>query len=1535
MLTPPRLTQLSETSALRAIATSRLRRIRGTKVTYLRGTPEDSNAVGATPEQAARELFEDPHAQVAFEAGDEAEARRAVAEFGRLFEAAPGVFKVALQGARAGAETLSGDRLQGIAEIIQNADDAGATFVEFWLIDGFLVAVHDGRPVTLADVLALAMPWLSNKTDDARSTGRFGIGLTTLQALSKVLDVHSGFYHVRLGTPTVSAIDNGELPLRLGGPLDTALCVPLPEASLSIKELDDWLGQWDDSALLFLRHVREIRLVGPDGDVARELCLRWDESIEVSCPVGDQDVVVLRSRVEAQDGRAWHVHTTEVIAPEGVARASKATGDTVPLGIALPVRAASHGVIYAGMPVAAFRVPVRVHAPFDPVTSRTGLASTSWNRALLPLLGDLWTEAVLDLLAGETAEAWKVIPLPADGVGSDDPRSIPERLELLLLSRARASVAAGAEIPVDGALRPLTGLAVEDIGLEGVLEPAEVADLAGLEAALPAIARDGESRWRRVLDDWRQADAPLPPVVTVARALSLLSQSDRSTAATISLTAAALVENLTRPLMSLPCVVTSDGTHVRPPLENAVQALLATESPLAEQLAIGTRLASEYLSPCDDAEQVLSWLKSIGAVIDSPGNEEVLRRLAEAGNAGHQVLNPLTDDQLRSLRDAFEQLGPSRRAQLGRGVGRAITIDAFKHNSRGQQVSASASPADLYLPAAIDRDPDSFAIAAGKTPGLLWAHRRYAEVLRSTAGRTVGLGPQKFLGLLGAERMPRLIPHSGLIRRFSNDRRPGLLRYAGPRQRRDAMNDISATYTLDDTDSPDLRAVGQAVSRERKATPRRQRAAALLATVSRMLNSFEDQTSVDAASDYYSWYVRGSIRAFWLWDAGTIAWLDDTHGRPQTPVGLRLRTPGTIAVHGQGADGYLHPQLDIRSRRETLAVLGVSGEPSTRDLVERLRSLRDNGDALTPMTTDAAIIYRAIADRLETNTRSPDDLTHKVLHAVFHEGDGLLLTSLGWRTPPEVLLGPAVFRDHRPFVPQISGTAPLWSFLGIRGPDIDDCYQVISEVSRTGHQPEGDDIPVLLESLRLLATLLNQSSSLPTAARRRLAVLPLWTTCGWAKRPVYATSDPSLSDGLRDDFPIWDPGGDLAQFGNLIQPLRITPIDTSSATVVHTDTAIRDDDATSLFGAAVALLQEDLVRNDPASIEALAIRWDLLRQFEVRIDPGLRVHVDSLPGQPDIEVPVKADPARRVIFVRDADYLRQVNRGGRAVAGLFKSHERHRLAQAWLAAWVAAEDGRTAQLLQLAAQQAAEEEATAEQAIAERQEALKTIADRGGSHRPTAAGSPASRKVAGPSPQGIQPSNPESRVLVDPEALAVSNPDAPREEPASTGGRTGRVATPHGVSPLPQPSLNGATPRGQSMPRSFTDLDKESVGLALLRKIIEDGTVTIADHRGQHGFGADAQDSRGWFYELKVYLGDEPDAVRMEDSEILRALSVPGKYFLVVISNIEGADAQPKVRVIADPVHQLTVSNASAMTLSGIRAAKDSLVYNLKATGQR
>jgi hypothetical protein len=102
----------------------------------------------------------------------------------------------------------------------------------------------------------------------------------------------------------------------------------------------------------------------------------------------------------------------------------------------------------------------------------------------------------------------------------------------------------------------------------------------------------------------------------------------------------------------------------------------------------------------------------------------------------------------------------------------------------------------------------------------------------------------------------------------------------------------------------------------------------------------------------------------------------------------------------------------------------------------------------------------------------------------------------------------------------------------------------------------------------------------------------------------------------------------------------------------------------------------------------------------------------------------------------------------------------------------------------------------------------------------------------------------------------------------------------------------------------------------------------IVDLRNQRGVGADAVDSLGRFFDLKAYLGDEPDSIRLEASQIQRALTTPD-FFVVVVSNIEGTDARPKVRIIVDPVHQLSTTESSSVTFTGVRSAEHSLVYHL------
>ena len=1092
------------------------------------GAAESPKSAAGMPEQAAEMLFDDPSAKIGYEPANEAEARRAVEHFGRLFAQVPGAIRAALDGARAGAEMLSGDRLQGISEIIQNADDAGAVSVHFRLVDDALMVVHDGRPVQLSDVLALATPWLSNKADDINATGRFGIGLMTLRALSDVLEVHSGLYHVRLGDPSITAIDAGLPHGVVMGPGATILSIPLKPGLLDLSELDAWLGRWDDSALIFCRTVEQVTIRGSDGTVIRTLSLTWAEEATSSCVIGGREQTMRRRLARSTDDRAWIVHSTETPSPAGVTRARKATGEAIPLALALPLQDEDRGLLYAGLPVVETAVPVRVNALFDPITSRQDLAGTPWNAAMLPLISDLWLEAVDGLFCEMPARGWGVVPSPVAS-SPDDRGSVSKRLEDLLLETARTKLITRLAFSVDGVARPLTDLAVEETALEGVITAEEVAKIAGLEATLPITARDPDARWREVLEDWRGAGAELPEPVTVDEALVLLSDSVRSPADVVALMAAGLDAGLGDQLAEMRCVVLADGDRCAPPTSDSLEGLVLKDTPLAERLGVGLRLHNAYLDAKDTrAVIVLDWLQGRGAIIDDADSETVVRRLGAAGRAGRQLTEPLTDDQLAALRDAFERMAPENRSPLGRHVGSAILLDGYSFGPRGKRRSVNVRPVDAYLPRTIDKEPDSFARAADKTPGLVWLQGRYADSLKSSLGRSGGLGAQKFLRLLGAEIAPRLVPHPGLTLRYAGSRLGVSIGASdSPAQRHRALRELGATYTLDDIDSPDLRAVAGDIAKERKVTRRRERAGALLGALGRAWDRLSESVEVTAAEDHYGWQLKGQIRASWLWSVGATAWLDDTDGKAQPPLDLRLRRPATIAVHGPDASGYLRPEFDSPSRREVLAALGVTGEPSTRDLVNRLRFLRDASEEDPDIAAEVGVVYEALAERMGRGQPSlPGDVSRRDLRNAFSEGQGLVRTQLGWRPPTHVLAGPPLFGNLRPFVPQVRNTDQLWSALHIRHPSLDDCRRVISEFARRGSPPAGADEVVLLETLRLLAVHVAQSEQkIPS---RRLGKMALWTTCGWrTDRPVYAVDDPTLTAGLGDQVPVWQPGGEL------------------------------------------------------------------------------------------------------------------------------------------------------------------------------------------------------------------------------------------------------------------------------------------------------------------------------------------------------------------------------------------------------------------------
>lgn len=1460
---------------------------------------------------------------------DELEARAAVERLGQRFRDLPGSISTALDAARASGAQLSSEKLQGIAEIIQNADDAGATEVRFRLRSGDLLASHNGAPICLEDVLGFATPWLSTKTDNVGATGRFGVGLSTLQSLSPTLEVHCGHYHFRIGDSTIEPCGLPDLPPLFREPGWTTLRVPVRLEALQPQELEDWFDDWDSSALLFLCSVARVRLLETSGGSIRELSLSRGKD-EASNPKA-AFASLPREVVDAAGGRSWLVYSTEFPTPAKLSRAQKETGALTPAAVALPLRDSDAGQIYAGLPVVRTRSPLFANAQFDPLTSRTDFDDNPWNAALVKLVAEWWSEAVLDLFERQPTRAWRAIPLPhadIDGASS----TMVNALEAAVLDQARGRVAARLSFAIPGRGRVrLADLAVESEPLEGVLELTDIARLAQLSAALPNNVRDPAGRWRWVLADWRTHRDDLPDPVSVEQALELLGDDKRPPSSDIALAAIAIREGLEEKLLEVPCVITHDGQRRMPPDHDSALALVAGAAPLAERLGLVTQLHQAHSAPTTDATEVLAWLRECGALLDGSDNTDTLRHLARVGQSGLMVKSPLTDDQVRSLRDAFEHLDPNEQEELGPLVGRAILLTSFAHDSEGQRIPSVARPVDAYLPRAIDRASDSFAVAAGESPGIVWLSGHYARVLRPPEGQSVA-GSQGFLRLLGAETTPRLLPHPHLVDRYAYERRRGLSLdvSGGPETRISAMRKLRATYTLEDHESPDLLAAVTSIALEPQGEDRRTRASALLAALGRAWDRrLQQHAEVEAVRDNRRWWYEGRTSAFWLAQAGDVAWLDDEDGHARKPIDLCVRTPGTEAIYGAESTDFLHPELDQRIRHAVLEALGVPANPSRSQLVDQLREIRSVGaqDAIPSdhLLHSAVLVYRALARDIDSEPEEPD-LTDDQLRNSFAR-HGLVLTNHGWQSPRNVLCGADIFKDHRAFAPEPEGCASLWKALSIRAPSPADCLEVLRQIALRRESPPDDiEEAIMLEALRYLA---DTHAKVDNALRKKLKKLALWTSKGWRRdRPVYATNDPDVAAGLADQLQIWRPGGELKQFRSLFRHLGITEIQVSDATVIDPGDAWYDPSATDLYQWALALMREDLQRNEPSLAKKLAMLWDDLTACNVKVHSRLALSVPVARNRAyECEVHAKIDTVNAAVFVSGPEVLARVDGGGRALAALFEGYERL-ISLSWRAACDRAEEGIHAHKLELASDRTEQSKAVPDSdprlaqlrsRTARQQDSSRSAPGRpAGNHQPVAS--------AAEDGDDRNQSSPEAalRTLVDPQSLKLVDPRGRTNtgSPGTAAGSDDRVSA---GARLREPLIGIPGPRGRTPPRAYTDLEKEGVGLELLKMLFDSNEAQIADLRSQRGVGADAMDELQNYFELKVSASSEPSEVALTASEYERASTTPN-FFLVVVSNIEGNNARPSVRVVVDPLQQLHEVKRGTTTLAGLSEAT-SLVY--------
>ena len=169
------------------------------------------------------------------------------------------------------------DNAHFIYELLQNAEDArdksrsdscGASSVCFTLNTDSLEFEHDGEGLfNLTDVESITGIDDSNKAQDPTSIGKFGIGFKAVFAYTNTPQIHSGDYHFRIRDLVVpEPVEPRQMSSQA-----TQFIFPFDHTKKSATqaetEIAKGLHELGDNTLLFLKHIRKIEYLLPDGSL--------------------------------------------------------------------------------------------------------------------------------------------------------------------------------------------------------------------------------------------------------------------------------------------------------------------------------------------------------------------------------------------------------------------------------------------------------------------------------------------------------------------------------------------------------------------------------------------------------------------------------------------------------------------------------------------------------------------------------------------------------------------------------------------------------------------------------------------------------------------------------------------------------------------------------------------------------------------------------------------------------------------------------------------------------------------------------------------------------------------------------------------------------------------------------------------------------------------------------------------------------------------------------------------------------------------
>lgn len=1435
---------------------------------------------------------------------DRAWAEDAFSALGRMLIEQPAMLRVQQQKAERAAQLVSPRPFQGVLEALQNADDQHATRLRLHVnADGAtrrLLLVHDGKPALLHHVCAMVLPWLSTKDLDAEASGRFGIGQKTLQMLGGPLTFHCHPFHVTLDGENSHICD----PLAaIEGVYDpssreSAVVVPL-DGHVDLDALHAEVLQLGARGLLFLRHLRALTLDLPGHDLL-ELELRHSDAEQVELRSGSARVVHL---TEPRTGHRYVRYEVEIQVAEGSDRRGKRTGETTQVGVAVPLSTGELGRVHDRVPMPiATSAPFFLNAQFDPDPGRTFVAETVWNKQRFEDLGTLLGDVAVDLRARHPRASWRAVPLKTE-TELQATEWFREQ-HSTMTAAAQARFVDGVELAGD---RTAVDWMYEMPVLDGVVGPEYQRELHPERLPVEADDRDFSGRWRNVLGE---LDGPLG--IKVSDALVLLAaEVFRDPSWVVRLSVAAVCDGLQQELLEHRCVVLRDGTRVMPPSPNEHRALALTAEPDSLGVRLGAILPLSAAYSDEAAGGVVELFRSEKRLVPDGDNALVLLRVLCRASVAAPI--KVSDDDLITLRDAFEQLSTPDRAAFGASAGRNLLIKGFWWES-GTVKTGWVTPATSYLPKSLEPGADTLHVAAGRTPGLSWVANEYAKSLKNARGRQA-LGARQFLALLGAETHPRLSAPHDEEQRYAGTAQPGVrLRNRDmPSRQANAVHGLRGgwhqRWLLEDRVSPALERIVADIQTEPNRKEARRRALALLAVLHRGWDRrYAPHADAVAAIPNHGWVDPESVPSTWLARLSEAEWLPNRSGGLAAPESLRLSTAENKRIYGANRAVFVVALPSPVVDGGILPALGLQLGPRVSELLTRLEALHADGS----VTAEAREILLLLASACkESGGRQPVGDVSRIRFRQTFERRDLLPTPSGWRASTEVFRGPPLFGARRFFVDQAPSLTPLWDLLQVKDVQTADCFRVLREIPKDG--PLGlSDRGVVMETMRRLT---EDLADMTPQRRTQLRKLPLWTGAAWTlDRPLTACEDPRIAAALPDGRTLWDSGlTDLDGLGALLEAMgveRLRAQDLENAPLQGVAASEGVPHARA-FASAVNHLKDELARGDQPLHGALTIPWSSLISVRVLIDPNLRLILPVDRTEVPVAAHVLSGPPLSVVARSDVDLGGE--EAGRAIATLFRSG-RQKIALAWPAMWLRAKQGQVAERIALSS----DGDATEDLPDRNLQDLQLQVGVRKRTTRRQTNTSPAGRQAI---PTVMPTKQLNDYEVDDGNVVNRGNASGGLVFPLATGpgGRGRRRA-------VAATSSTGSRPA--TVPSSNSEREQLAFD-AVERALRLDGGL-LSDLRARRGIGVDAVDELRRFYEIKMSSGAMPDQVTLTQAEVAAA-SEESEFFLAVVAGLADDGGELTVRFISDPLRQLATKITGDVILTGIKDA-EALEYRFALT---